>query len=289
MHSYWDDFWTLKGYDAAVDIATALQDTTEKDYRGSRDEFRYDLKRSLRQAMQDRDIRFVPGSAELGDFDATSTSIGVSPAGDTRLFPGSSLHVTFERYWSQFVARERSPNWEDYTPYEWRNVATFAQLGWRDRIPALLDFLMSHRRPVGWNQWAEVVGLNARKERFIGDMPHSWVGSDYIRSLLDLFAYERSEDRSLVLMAGIPLSWFQSGFGVEGLRTPYGALDYSVQVNKNVVRLQIGNINLPQGGLLIDWPRDVAFKSTKILKGKARWTDAQIDVQVLPLVIEMAR
>lgn len=60
------------------------------------------------------------------------------------------------------------------------------------------------QRPLGWNQWAEVVGREVRKPRFVGDMPHGWVASDFIRSALDLFAYERDADNALVLAAGLP-------------------------------------------------------------------------------------
>jgi hypothetical protein len=38
-------------------------------------------------------------------------------------------------------------------------------------------------------------------------MPHGWISSDYIRSALDLFAYEREFDRALVVGDGIPLAW----------------------------------------------------------------------------------
>ncbi len=52
-----------------------------------------------------------------------------------------------------------------------------------------------------------------RRPRFIGDMPHAWIASDYIRSVLDMFAYERQDEKALVLAAGIPADWFKgAGF-----------------------------------------------------------------------------
>ena len=53
-----------------------------------------------------------------------------------------------------------------------------------------MAYFYADRRPEGWNQWAEVVVRDAREPRFLGDMPHGWVASDQIRSVLDLFAYE---------------------------------------------------------------------------------------------------
>jgi hypothetical protein len=95
--------------------------------------------------------------------------------------------------------------WDDYTPYELRTVGTFVRLGWRQRAQELLDFFFASQRPPGWNQWAEVVGRELRQPRFVGDMPHGWVASDFMRSALDLFAYERDADSALVLAAGLPV------------------------------------------------------------------------------------
>jgi hypothetical protein len=87
---------------------------------------------------------------------------------------------------------------------------------------------MLDRRPSAWNQWAEVVGREPRAPRFIGDMPHGWVASDFIRSVLDLFAYER--DGQLVLAAGIDPRWLEGdGIAIDNLRTPWGSLSYSLK------------------------------------------------------------
>ncbi|HEU5320143.1 MAG TPA: discoidin domain-containing protein, partial [Methylomirabilota bacterium] len=52
MHSYWDDFWALKGYNGAVAIASALGDReAARRLEQARDEFRGDLDASLRQAI----------------------------------------------------------------------------------------------------------------------------------------------------------------------------------------------------------------------------------------------
>src|SRR5262249_57865880 len=109
-----------------------------------------------------------------------------------------------------------------YTPYELRTVGTLLRFGERDRALEELDFFLAGRRPSAWNQWAEVVGREPRRMRFLGDMPHGWVASDFIRSTLDLFAYERETDHAMVLGAGIPERWIdRAGVKIDGLRTPY--------------------------------------------------------------------
>src|SRR5262249_32407569 len=70
MHSYWDDFWALKGYALAVTMATAIgQKDAAVRLEASREEFRQDLAASLRQTAVTHGISYLPGCAELGDFD----------------------------------------------------------------------------------------------------------------------------------------------------------------------------------------------------------------------------
>src|SRR4029453_12742227 len=100
MHSYWDDFWALAGYESAIRIARELEQKTEMHaFIEARDQFR-------------RDLYFSPGTAELGDFDATSTSIALSPVGEQQMLPPEALLATFERYWKDFSARRIDKGWD---------------------------------------------------------------------------------------------------------------------------------------------------------------------------------
>src|SRR5262249_2775429 len=146
--------------------------------------------------------------------------------------------------------------WEDYTPYELRNVSTFIRLGWRDRAHELLAFFMAGRRPAAWNQWPEVIGRDPRQPRFVGDLPHGWVASDFIRAVLDLFAFERDADDALVLAAGVPPQWLAAGgITVKGLRTPGGSLSYSLRRDSGRLILQVaGGSPVPAGGFVLVWP-----------------------------------
>lgn len=291
MHSYWDDFWALAGYESAIRIARALDQKTEMhSFIESRDQFRRDVYVSLNTAMQAHNIDYLPGAAELGDFDATSTSIALSPVGEQQLLPPEAMLATFERYWKDFAARRTDKSWDAYTPYEWRNLGTFIRLRWRDRGMELIDFLMNDRRPIEWNQWAEVVGREPRKSRFIGDMPHGWVASDYGRSLLDMFAFERPADETLVLMAGVPKAWTEhEGFAVKNLRTPFGPLSYSLKVEDEQVVLDVAEIKMPTGGLAVAWPEGDQPEHQSIQRGQARWLGTELRITQLPFTITFPR
>ncbi len=258
MHSYWDNFWALRGFKDAASIATVLGHTEAATrISAQRDEFQRELHQSLSLTAQQHGVDYLSGAAELGDFDATSSTVALSPAGEQSRLDPKLLHGTFERYWREFVARrDGQRDWDDYTPYELRTVGSLVRLGWGARAQELLKFFFADQRPQGWNQWAEVVGRDARRPRFVGDMPHAWVSSDYIRSALDLFAYEREHDQTLVLAAGIPAAWLQGrGIAVAGLRTSLGPLGYRLRLARGQMHLDLqSGFCLPPGGLVLQWP-----------------------------------
>src|SRR5262249_1753762 len=184
-----------------------------------------DLRRSVELTQHKHQIDFVPGCADLGDFDATSTTIALSPVQAGEALPRPAVERTFEKYWDFFMARRGGAVWDAFTPYEIRNVGAFVRLGWRDRANELLRFFLAHERPRAWRQWPEVVWHDERAPHFLGDLPHAWVGSDYVRSVLDMLAYEDEAPQSLVLAAGVPLEWLRDrGVIVRGLPTPFGLL-----------------------------------------------------------------
>jgi hypothetical protein len=174
--------------------------------------------------------------------------------------------------------------WDDYTPYELRTVGTFVRLGWRQRAQELLDFFFASQRPPGWNQWAEVVGRELRQPRFVGDMPHGWVASDFMRSALDLFAYERDADSALVLAAGLPVQWLEGeGVTVENLRTPYGRLSYSLHSQGHRLMLKVAaGVQPPPGGLVFVWPREQPAGPTRLNGKPVRWQGTELRIHQLP-------
>jgi hypothetical protein len=257
MHSYWDALFAVRGLKDAVYVAEALGETAEATrFAAIRDAFAADLSASYRRTMAVHGIDYLPGSVELGDFDATSVTVALDPADAREVLPEGALEATFERFWAFFVhRRDGGEDWGDYTPYEWRNVGAFVRLGWKERAHEAIAWYLSHRRPEAWNAFAEVVDVYPRRPRFLGDIPHTWVGSDFIRAVTDLFAYEEGD--RLVLAAGIPEAWARSatGAGVRALRTVYGPLTYHLRAEGSdlVAEIEAG-VSVPPGGLVVHPP-----------------------------------
>ncbi|MBK6406828.1 MAG: discoidin domain-containing protein [Holophagales bacterium] len=244
MHSYWDDFFGLRGLKDAVFLATFLGKTAEAaSFARIRDAFAADVHASIRLVMERHGIDYLPGCAELGDFDATSTTAALAPGGEQARLPQEALERTFAKYLENVAKREAGEG-EIYTPYEWRTVGALVRLGRRDEVPPLLDMFFRDLRPAAWNQWGEVVWRDPRMPKFVGDIPHTWVGSDFVRSFLDLFAYEREEDASLVVTAGVPHAWVRSarGVSVKRLGTPWGPLDLALSAEGKGVRVRLSGL-----------------------------------------------
>ena len=254
-YSYWDDFWAVRGYKDAVHIARALgQLQLAAEWAQWRDELQDDLARSVEATAARFGMDTVAGAADRGDFDPTSTTAALNPA-QARL-PPLLLQRTFDRYWEDGEQRRSGARpWKDYTPYELRTVGALVRLGRPRRANGMLQWFLRFRRPDGWNQWAEVVMADAREPHFLGDMPHAWVASDYLRSVLDMFAYEREDDDVLVLGAGLSEEWAAAGVAVKNLSTPHGPLTYrlSTVAGGHVLELA-GGVVPPAGGVRLAWP-----------------------------------
>ena len=120
---------------------------------------------------------------------------------------------------------------------------------------------MNDRRPIGWRHWAEVVWHDPRTPKFIGDMPHTWVGSDFIRSVLDFFAYD--EDDALIIAAGVPQEWLRTGpVRIEHLQTQFGELNITVRRDGTIA---LTGTATPPRGFIVRSPIDGSQKTVMSL------------------------
>ncbi|MFG0244650.1 MAG: hypothetical protein ACF8MF_01185 [Phycisphaerales bacterium JB052] len=252
MHSYWDDFWVYRGLWDAVALAERLGEHDDAArFRTLAVSFGDSIASSVALATRAHGIGYVPGCVELGDFDATSTSIAYYPTDAARVLDEGLLLETFERAWGSTEARIGGSEWDGMTPYEVRTVGTFVRLGWVDRANAYMDWLLGLQDPAGWHQWGEIAYLRDAPGRFVGDMPHTWVGSGAVLSILSMFAYE--DEQSMVLAAGVPSDWLggPDPLGVRGLVTRYGVLSYELRNTDGEISIQIEPGCLPPSGYLI--------------------------------------
>lgn len=260
MHSYWDDLFTLRGLKDAAYIAEELgeADAAGK-YAGLRDEFAAALVDSVQRAAAFHKIDYMPGCVELGDFDATSTAVAVFPCDAAGLLPTNLLERTFDKAWENFVARRDGVRtWNDYTPYENRMISAMLMLGHPDRAHAMLGWYMKDQNPPGWRQWSEIVWRDKEAPRFVGDTPHTWVGSDFLKAIRNLCVFERESDQSLVIGAGLPLEWLRAaradgaiGVKIADFPTKYGPISFTASATESEVTFEVSGGASPPGGVIV--------------------------------------
>jgi len=255
MHSYWDDFWALRGWKDGAAAAEVLGDTNTAAWaRREYADLRESLRRSILATVAFKGIDYVPGCADKGDFDPTSTAIAFFPCEEADLLPAKLMKNTFARYYADMRTR-LAPDWSgSFTPYEVRSIGAFTSLDQPRHAAELLDMILAFRRPRAWNVLAEVVHSDLRLGSYIGDMPHTWVGSGYINSLRGMLIYEAGG--KLLLLRGVPREWLVKGpISLQGMPTYFGRLDLGAREEGDTFTLTIGGTAQPPEGLVLFWPR----------------------------------
>jgi hypothetical protein len=245
VHSYWDDFWALRGLRDAVGLAQAFgrHDAAQRwQVLGAR--FASSLFDSIEATRAQRRLDFIPGSIEWADFDPTATANAIYlhdvPDGLNR----QAVDRTFDKYLTDWRSKRSgavaSPS---YTPYEIRIIGALVRLGQRDAALELLRFFLSDRRPPPWNQWPEIAWRDHKAPAHIGDLPHTWIAAEYVLAVRSLIAYEREADQCLVLAAGLAPEWIEgTGVQVQRMPTLQGSLSYSLRrIDSETLRFEIGS------------------------------------------------
>ncbi len=257
VHSYWDDLFALRGLADAAYAAGVLGDAaTATRAAALRDAMRGDLATSIACTMERHRLDVIPGSVELGDFDPTSTAAAFDPCGEAERLPCAALERTFARYWEEFEARRHGTVARPaYSAYEMRNVVALLRLGWKERALALLAWLVEDQRPTAWREWPEISHRDRRAPAFLGDLPHGWIASTYLRTLRRLIADER-DDGTLVLLAGVPEAWVRDppGVRVRAMRMTHGVLDLTACVEGDALRVAFGACPSPPAGVVLEFP-----------------------------------
>jgi hypothetical protein len=200
----------------------------------------------------------VPGSVEWADFDPTATATAITTTDAAERLPPGALARTFDAYLADVRKRLRGEvDWNNYSAYEIRILGALVRLGRRAEAHELLDFFLADRRPRAWNQWPEISWRDPRSPGHLGDVPHAWIGAEYVLAVLGMFAYERPSDAALVIGAGISDAWLDSGaVVVEGLPTWWGPLGYSLRrEGADALRIEFApGLGVPPGGIVLRPP-----------------------------------
>jgi hypothetical protein len=267
-HSYWDDYWALKGWHDGAWLAEQWGDKELAAYAHAQyAALRESLRKSIEATMSWKGIDTIPAAADLGDGDPTGVSIALDPAGQMDVLPAAALRRTFDHYLADVRKREAPGELFAYTPYELRNVLTYVYLDRPNDAAELLADVVRDRRPPAWNMWAEVVHSRLRHPGYLGDMPHTWIGSEYARTIFGMLM--READDGLYLLPGTPQAWVAGeGLSVAKLPVAYGSLTMTARREDRRLTVTLGEGIEPGTAMRVYWPDRV--KPAKVtIDGKA--------------------
>jgi len=116
-------------------------------------------------------------------------------------------------------------------------------------------------------------------------VPHGWVASDFIRSVLDFFAYEDEHETgaALVIGAGIRGEWLREGDGVRvrALPTRFGRIGYHARALGDTIVFSFDpGLRMPAAGLVVRNPNDLPPRRI-VVDGREASPDSNGDLVLL--------
>ncbi|WP_447964623.1 discoidin domain-containing protein [Nitrospira sp. Ecomares 2.1] len=252
MHSYWDDFWAIRGWADGIEMAEILGRKFLADWaKEEAKNFSTSVRESIEKTIAWKSLDYIPVDADKGTPDPTSIAIAMFPTEAWQVLPADILDRTFREYYQMVKKRDASSLPYSYTPYEVRNILALATLGYRKEAFHLHEILFKGRRPANWNEFAEVVLSDSRKGVYIGDMPHTWVGAGYVNSVRGLIVMEEDNSKTLNLLFGTPREWLVgNGITLSNFPTHFGNLMMQAKWDDNDQKLSLD----------VDMQKDIARK-----------------------------
>ncbi|MFM2169947.1 MAG: hypothetical protein RI957_176 [Verrucomicrobiota bacterium] len=292
VHSYWDDFWGIRGLEACADLCqwSGREDEAHR-WRKEAKTFRNDTLHSMELVIARHDLHFLPGSVEWADFDPTATANAVALLDFADLLPAAPLREMLTRYLSEQKDRQSGEiAWSKYSAYEIRIVGALVRMGEREEAQRLLSFFLSDRRPRAWNQWPEITWHDPRAPGHLGDVPHTWIGAEYILAIASMIASERESKNHLVLAGGIPWAWVEEdqGMHLRDWPTRYGMLHMTLRAGQDddlLIEIKAG-LEMPTDGIILQapCPPGMRYDSIAIKQGACEIdvADSSLHIRLLP-------
>ncbi|WP_036288808.1 hypothetical protein [Methylosinus sp. PW1] len=253
-YSYWDDFFALGAFRGCAFLADAAGEREiAAQARAKAKEFAEDLAHSLRMTSELMGKGMIAGSADREDVDPTSTSIAFEPCRVEDVLPTELLAATYDLCAAQIKSLGAPDFAGSFTPYVVRNLNAFVSLGRLEDAFGLLELLLSCRRPENWRHWAEVVWSPPRAPQYIGDMPHTWVGAEFVTAIRGMLLRENGD--ALELFRGAPDHWWDGeGITLRDLPTAFGVVDLRACRTKSRATIELASAGPPPKRVTIRFP-----------------------------------
>lgn len=110
-------------------------------------------------------------------------------------------------------------------------------MGMGERVPQILYDFANHASPtLVWREEQKPQGLGYEE---VGDMPHNWASTEFLRMVVHMLQIDRGDE--LHLLEGFPAAWAapEKKTRLRGIRTPFGTIDLELTGLENGVRVRL--------------------------------------------------
>ena len=229
--------------------------------RGGSRALRDALRECLYESIDDDDRRarrstYVPGSVEWADFDPTATADRDrhDRRGRSDCRPPCSRR-TFDEYLRDSAGGAAARSTGTTTP----PTRSASSARWCGSAAATTrtscsTFFLADRRPLAWNQWPEISWRDPRSPGHLGDVPHAWIGAEFVLAVLGAVRV-RAPGRRRAGARGRHLRRRGSTtgeVGIDDLPTWWGPLGYTCGAPDGAIELDLApGLRPPPGGIVI--------------------------------------
>ena len=262
VHSYWDDFWALRGFGDAADLARRPRRRRRgrASARAARRAAATASTRRSRRRSRERELDYVPGLGRVGR---------LRPDGDRQRGRddrrgASACRAPRSRAPRRVPARASARrggeiDWNNYTAYEIRIVGALVRLGRRGRRARAARVLPRRPAPARLEPVAgDLLARSAQPRPPRRRAAHLDRRRVRARGAQHASPTSGRRTQSLVLAAGIRPDWLDGGgVAIANLPTWYGSLSYTLRARSATTACELslaGDLALPPGGIVVRSP-----------------------------------
>ncbi len=268
-HHYWDDFWAMAGFQEAAVAAGLLGYSNDVSWlTGQEDSLRRAVLNGVARVRTPDGHSYIPNGPEDSNTTAMARSATPSIWPVEVLDPTSELVAySFQTYYQHTVKPYDGAyahyNYH-YWPYAGISLAhAFYRLAMVDQADSMLQWVLRHQTAPNLYAWAEVV--DPKTSAFaLGDMPHSWMGAEFVLLIRDMLVREQGDRLAI---GPFPATWLPAGgtIAVRGFPTALGQQTYTLtrSADGHTLHLTLDGAP-PAGGYQVTLPGALAVQSVAV-------------------------
>jgi hypothetical protein len=212
---YWDNFWSLAGI-KAYRLAAAITGSKKEFNSGVIEEknFGNDLSRSLKTIISKYDL-VTAGPSRMPDYGMIGSIVPLYPLDISEEFQPaftSTVEYIYDKYFSQDLFFQHFIHSGGNIYLSLQVAHSFLYLGNRKKFNEIFFNVMDYASPT--LAFPEAIHP-LTGGGIMGDGHHGWAAAEVILAARDAFIYEKNyydlRSIELILLAGIPSSWFGKG------------------------------------------------------------------------------